>query len=86
MATTFDVVSTEWSVRIMATVAVNIHNKLSQQVAISLKDGDGVKEVPIPPKGKLPNANHPTAVTSSDITAYTKGLASKGYIRIRPVA
>jgi len=61
-----------------------IANKLNQAVDISLSNpGGGVDSVKLGPHERIPNTRRPQTIPESTITDYTRGLADKGYIRIR---
>lgn len=63
---------------------VMIANKLPQAVEVSLQSpGGGVEGVKLEPYEAIPNDRRPEHVAESSVTGYTRGLAERGYIRIR---
>jgi hypothetical protein len=63
---------------------VTIANKLPQRVDVSLQSpGGGVEGVKLDSYESIPNAKRPQAIAESSVTQYTRGLAEKGYVRIR---
>jgi len=58
---------------------VRIHNKLPQAVSLSVKDGNGLREITLQPNEQS------EPIDKEALTEQALNLASNGHIKLRPV-